>query len=81
MCIGTQPEMMQVDCQNFFSRSLMQVVSATYSKSCNSLIFTDLLQLYEFNRLKCLVRLHGDYNISLWLPKSSMNSRIHVKKI
>ena len=42
MCIGTQPEMMQVDCQNFFSRSLMQVVSTTYSKSCNKSDFHGL---------------------------------------
>ena len=45
---------MQVDCQDFLSTNLMQVVSTTYSKSVNiklRLIFTDLLQLDEAKKL------------------------------
>ena len=49
---------MQVDCQDFLSTSLMQVVSALASailkissEVASSLIFTDLMQLDEANRL------------------------------
>ena len=45
--------LLQLDCQDFLSTSLMQVVS---TKACKyqvaaNLVFTDLLQLDEVNRL------------------------------